>query len=164
MNLPNKKIADNEVIIFRVRRHWAVLVLPLFLIAFGALTIQSKGAGSVAILAAGIVWGALSFIDLRTSELTLTRTGPFIQYGFPLRRSYDIRIADITTVSWFQPYLGAMLNFGTIVVKRNGNRKNRFRVISNPAEFARRIEEQIAAARGHEQKTNEQHAEGRAGL
>jgi len=54
-------------------------------------------------------------------------------------------------VDFYQPSLGALLNFGKIIIVHGGTGKNVFRFIARPAEFVKKVQETIMTARRHEQ-------------
>lgn len=143
-------LAENQRIIYHARRHWAVLLGPLFFIFIGWLTLKSKVPQSIALSAFGFIWGMFSYFQLRNFDIVLTNNQLFIQVGFPLKSSYPIPLNTITLVDFYQPSLGAILNFGKIIIIHGGTKKNVFRFIARPAEFIKEVQETIIAAHPQE--------------
>jgi uncharacterized membrane protein YdbT with pleckstrin-like domain len=143
-------LAENQRIIFHARRHWAVLLGPLFFIFIGWLTLRSKVPQSIALSAFGFIWGLFSYFQLRNFDIVLTDNQLLIHAGFQRNRSYLIPLDTITGIDYYQPSLGAMLNFGKIIIIHGGTKKNVFRFIARPAELIKEVQEAIIAARREE--------------
>ncbi|MGC1401734.1 MAG: hypothetical protein WA974_02275 [Thermodesulfobacteriota bacterium] len=144
-------LSENRKIIYRATLHWAVLLGPTFLIFMGWLSVGSQGLPSVVLIAFGFIWGAFSTIRLRQSDILLTNNQLEINVGFPLKRSYTIPLDTITLTNCYQPSLGAILNFGKIMIVHNGTKKTVFRFIARPAEFVKKVQETIMTTRHHQQ-------------
>lgn len=146
----DNNLAENQNIICQARRHWAALLGPLFFIFIGWLTLRSKVPQSIALSAFGFIWGMFSYFHLRNFDIVLTNNLLLIHVGFPLKRSYPIPLNTITLIDFYQPSLGAILNFGKIIIIHGGTKKNVFRFIARPAEFIKEVQETIIAARRQE--------------
>jgi hypothetical protein len=143
MNSIDSELKKNETIIYRTGHHWAMLLGPILVIIIGGLSLQSQGYHAMALIAFGLIWGIFSFISLSRSEIGLTRSKVLINVGFPLKKSYDILLNEITFVDYYQPSLGSMLNFGKIIIVYKGKKKCAIRLVSDPAEFVKEIHRQI---------------------
>lgn len=145
MNSVDDKLTNNETFIYRVKYHWAILLGPILVIVIGGLTLGFQGYHAMALIAFGLVWGICSYISLCRSEIGLTRSKVLINVGFPMKRSYDIPLGEITVIDFYQPSLGSMLNFGKIIIVYKGKKKCAFRFVSCPAEFVKEAHQQIVA-------------------
>ncbi len=61
-----------------------------------------------------------------------------------LRRPYKIPFTDITYVDFYQPSLGAILNFGKITIVHGAKYKSVFRMVSSPGDLVMAVREQVA--------------------
>jgi hypothetical protein len=145
MNSIDNKLAKDETIIYRAKYHWAMLLGPILVIFIGGLALKSQGYHAMVLIAFGLIWGVFSYISLRRSEIELTQTRVLINVGFPLKKYYDIPLNEITFVDYYQPSLGSMLNFGKIIIAYQAKKKCAFRLVSEPAEFVRAVQQQIGA-------------------
>jgi hypothetical protein len=137
----------SEQIVYRTKHHWAVLLGPLFTIFIAGLMAHSGQSQAAVVFAFGFIWGVFSYISLRKSEIVLTRDRLVINVGFPIKRVSDISLNDITVFDFYQPSLGAMLNFGKIILVYEGKKKRVFRFITRPAALINEVHKQINAAR-----------------
>lgn len=147
MDLADNKLPHNEAIVYHANRHWALLLGPILIIFIGGLAIKPQGYHGMALVGFGLLWGIFSYISLTRSEMVLTQNKVLMNIGFPLRRSYDIALNEITFVDFYQPSLGSMLNFGKIIILYANKKKCVIRFVSSPAEFVKEIQQQIVAFR-----------------
>jgi len=145
MNLTDEKETGNERVLYRAKLHWAILLGPLLVVIIGVLALGSQGIHAMALVAFGLIWGIFSYISLQRSEIELTSNTIFINVGFPLKRLYEISLGKIVLIDYYQPSLGAMLNFGKIIIAYDGKKKSAIRLVSHPAEFVREVHQQISA-------------------
>jgi hypothetical protein len=134
------KSVENQKILYRADLHWAILLGPVLLIGLGGLLRDSKGSQSIVVLVFGLVWGLCSYVSLRQSKITLTADRLFIRVGFPLKTVCTLPLDEITLIRYYQPALGAMLNFGKIILVHGGTKKNSFRFVARPAELVNQIQ------------------------
>jgi hypothetical protein len=146
MNSINDKLIKNETIIYRTKYHWAIILGPILVIIIGCLALRSQEYHAIALITFGLLWGSFAYINLHKSEIGLTQNRVLINVGFPLKLSYDINLTEITSVEFYQPSLGSMLNFGKIIIVYNNKKKCAFRFISCPAEFVNEVQRQINTA------------------
>ena len=94
MNSVDDKLTKSEAFVYRVKYHWAILLGPILVIIMGGVALGSEGYHAMALIGFGLVWSICSCISLCRSEIGLTRSKVLINVGFPLRRSYDIRLGE----------------------------------------------------------------------
>ena len=143
MDSVDDKVTNNETIVYRTKYHWAVLLGPMLVIIIGGLALKSQGYHAMALIAFGLLWGICSYIGLRRSEIVLTQNRILINVGSLLKKSYDIPLNEIMVIDYYQPSLGAMLNFGKIIIAYKGKKKCAIRLVSSPAEFVKEAHQQI---------------------
>jgi hypothetical protein len=145
MNSNDDKLTENETIIYRANRHWAILLGPILVMLIGGLALKSQGYHAMALIAFGVIWGIFSYARLSRSEIGLTRSKIIIDVGFPFKKSFDILLNEIVFIDYYQPSLGSMLDFGKILVMDRRKKKHAFRLVAAPAEFVKEVHQQINA-------------------
>ena len=147
MNSIDSKLTKDETIIYRTRCHWAIFLGSVLVIIIGGLALRSQGIHAMALMAFGLVWSVFSYVSLYGSEIGLTRKRVLINAGFPLLKSYDIPLNEISAIDFYQPSLGSMLDFGKITIVYDGRSRCVIRFVSSPAEFVTKVRQQIGYLR-----------------
>jgi membrane protein YdbS with pleckstrin-like domain len=147
---------ESQRIVYQTGLHWAMLLGPAMVIFIGWMVMQSKGSQSIAIFALGIFWGVCSSISLQRSRITLTADHLNIQVGFPWKRSLTIPLQEISQLTYNQPTLGAMLNFGKILLGHQGKRNFAFRFVPRPADLINAVQTALNALPRPEQHLTEE--------
>jgi hypothetical protein len=147
MKATDNKVKSNERIIYKARLHWGMLLGPVIILLFSWLLSGSRGPQAIALAAFGAIWGILSYIDLRISEIILTENRLLINIGFPVKKHFDISLIDITNFDFYQPSLGSILNFGKVIFVLKDKKKKAFRFIHSPGELVRQVHIQAIALR-----------------
>jgi uncharacterized membrane protein YdbT with pleckstrin-like domain len=132
------------------RLHWVVLLGPTAVFVFGGLSLRSKGASALVLMAIGALWGLLSFMTYRRSEITLTADRLHIQTGFLFRKSYDVLLKEIVAVDLYQPSLGALLNFGKLIVIHGRRARSTVRMVASPVEFVMELKRRLGTIHSQE--------------
>jgi hypothetical protein len=79
-----------------------------------------------------------------------------IQVGFPWKRSLTIPLQEISQLTYNQPTLGAMLNFGKILLGHQGKRNFAFRFVPRPADLINAVQTALNALPRPEQHLTEE--------
>ncbi len=148
----DKLKTDKERIIYRAGLHWGILLGPMVVLFFGSLLLGSKRQEAIVLIAFGVIWGIISYINLRISEIVLKNDRLLINVGFPIRKKLDIQLNDITHFDFYQPSLGAVLNFGKIIFVLKNKKKKAFRFIGSPSELVRQVHIKASAIQNKENK------------
>jgi len=138
------ELLENERIVYQVRLHWVLFLGPLMLIIIGGLSFPAKGLSALAIAGIGIAWGVISYIKFNYSYIRVTDKRVLIRVGFLVRQPYSISLSDISYVDFYQPSLGAMLNFGKITIIHGAKFKSVFRMVSSPGELVTAVRGQLS--------------------
>jgi hypothetical protein len=146
---------ESQSIIYQTGLHWAMLLGPAMVVFIGWMVLQAKGSQSIAIIALGVFWGVCSSMSLQRSRIILTAEHLDIQVGFPWKRSLTIPLQEISQLTYNQPTLGAMLNFGKILLGHQGKRNYAFRFIRRPADLINAVQEALGALPQPEQPQEE---------
>ncbi len=136
-------LSQDEHVIYLTGFHKAIFLGPAMVLIIGGISIPSRGISALILLMIGVAWAFASIMSYRRSGFTVTNKRIIANYGFPWKRKYDIPISAIEYIDTHQPALGAILNFGKIIIKRNGGLVHSIRMIPSPIEFAKKVQEQI---------------------
>jgi membrane protein YdbS with pleckstrin-like domain len=138
------ELLENERVVYQTRLHWVLFLGPATLIIFGGLSLPAKGLPALVLIALGFAWGILAYIKFCYSLIRITDKRVLIRVGFLVRKPYTISLTDISYVDFYQPSLGAMLNFGKITIIHGQKFKSVFRMVSSPREFVAAVNAEIA--------------------
>jgi uncharacterized membrane protein YdbT with pleckstrin-like domain len=157
----DQNLISGEVILYRTRLHWIsmltdfVIALVVGLVGIAMLVsavygINHKGSDSLAHAAVGFtvlllaaITVAIAFWKRSATEMAVTNKRVFVKVGLLTRRSIEIMLTKIESVSVDQSLLGRILSFGTIMVRGVGGTPEPFANIAHPLEFRRKVQEQI---------------------
>jgi uncharacterized membrane protein YdbT with pleckstrin-like domain len=147
MGYVNENLITDEVVKYRARLHWAVLVGPAISAAFLAivgafLTIQVSGWG-VAFVVIGAIPLAVALIKRSAAEFAVTNKRVILKTGVVRRRTAEMFLNKIESVGVDQTVLGRILNYGSIVVHGTGGSSEPFDFVAKPLELRRQVQEQI---------------------
>ncbi len=80
-------------------------------------------------------------IDSVTSEFAITNKRIIIKVGFISRRTIEMNLTKVESVSIEQSILGRILGYGTIKVIGTGGTREPFSGIANPLEFRKQFQQ-----------------------
>jgi uncharacterized membrane protein YdbT with pleckstrin-like domain len=151
MSYIEKNLMIGESIMYRAKLHWIVFLWPIIWLVAAVLSLTKYGdteggrilAGMFILLA--IIMGIGSQIKYSTSEFGITNKRVIVKVGFIRRNSTEVLLSKVEGIQVNQGILGRILGYGSIVVSGTGGTKDPFHKISNPFEFRRKTQEQIAA-------------------
>jgi uncharacterized membrane protein YdbT with pleckstrin-like domain len=148
MSFIQKNLMNGENLIYRAKLHWIVFLLPIVFLVM-ALPFFVAG-GKTAIIGGlfmlfSILTGIASFINYSTSEFGITNKRVIVKIGFIRTSSVEVLLTKVEGIQVNQGFWGRILGYGSLVVSGTGGTKDPFHRISNPLEFRRKAQEQIAA-------------------
>ena len=139
---------NTDDIIFETQLHPIIFSQPIILALIGLIlliflpVVYLAAWLFVGVGIAGIFmfYGALSF-----SSFQIRRRSIVIQTGVLARQTMNLPISKIETVEIRQSLLGALLNYGTVILIGTGGTYNLFQNIARPLTVRRALEQQINA-------------------
>jgi len=154
-----------EQIIYTTRRHWAVLILPSFLVLLGLCctgftmigatadpppgqeappdqALFCMGACTTFIFVAAFLWVLRELLGFLNSEFILTTRRMIAVTGFG-RDELDIPLGQIDSVQLKTSFLGNLLGYGSLTV-RSGRSNQNLRLVANASRLRQHIQDQIA--------------------
>ena len=149
MSYIEKNLMNGETLIYRARLHWVIFLLPIIFIGmafpFFVAGRHTTILGGLFVLLS-ILTGIASFIHYSTSEFGITNKRVIAKIGFIRRNSMEVLLSKVEGIQVHQGFWGRILGYGSLVVSGTGGTQDPFQKISNPLEFRRQAQEQIAVA------------------
>ena len=152
----DRNLLSGEHVVYRTKLHWTKFVGPSLLMilflgcAVGAFLLGQKGSPvlnylGIAFLIAMLITAIPVMIVYWTSEFAVTNKRVLIKVGFIQRTSFEVLLKQVESILVEQGIMGRMLGFGKIIVIGTGGSKEAFDYITNPLEFRKQVQSQIAA-------------------
>lgn len=143
MSYVDNNLMKDEEVVYRAKLHWFIFIKPILVFLLGLLI--PGGVGTILIVV-GILYGITKLLDFITSEFAITNKRVIVKVGFLSRNSLETLLEKIEGIKVNQGLFGRILNFGTIIVSGTGGSRDPFKNISNPLQFRREVQEQIASS------------------
>ena len=158
MGFIESTLLKDEKIIFAVRPHWNVFVLPavlLFvalLVQLGVIPLSSsfrvegfslQSWMAFLILLAAVVSLFNAWVIYGTSEYGVTNKRVLMKIGLVRRVSIELFLDKIEAIYVDQTIAGRILDFGTIVIVGTGGSRDPFANIPDPLGFRKIAQQQI---------------------
>ena len=147
MSYIDDSLMSGEHVIYRAKLHWVVFLWPVIWLVLGLLLASGRDTSAAGrfFLLIGVLSGIGALINYQTSEFGLTNKRVLGKTGLIRRNSLEILLTKVEAIQINQGVVGRVFGYGTIVVGGTGGSKNPFRRISDPLEFRRAVQQQIAA-------------------
>jgi len=154
-------LISGEAVIYRGHTHWIVLfrpaVIAVFLSALGAVMLytgaftKQPNLAWLAVASSALFCVAAGFLirgiwQRRATEFAVTNKRMIIRRGLLEKRTEEILLPKIESISADQGLLGRMLNYGTLTVRGTGGTFEPLPYVASALEFRRQVLEQIAGA------------------
>jgi len=120
------QLNKNEKVILTIRKHWFVLLKPIMLtvillIIAITLSVADSNAefGNFLLYGAGltILWFIYKILDRNTNLWAVTNLRVIDEYGVFTNNSKETQLDKINNVSYRQPLLGRMFNYGDVQIQ-----------------------------------------------
>ena len=164
MSYVEKHLIPGESIQYETKLHWIVMLghaaiailLTLLAIAipitWAFLSTKKKGSSVpeavyVFALICFLIGGGLFLVGLlrrRATEMAVTSKRVIVKTGITERRTIEILLSRIESVTVDEPALGRLLGYGTVIVGGTGGTHEVFEKIYHPLEFREQVQRQIA--------------------
>ncbi len=152
----DKNLLPGEAVIYRTKLHWSNFVKlgmsAILLLAAAVFFLYLKSRGwefwlycSLGSLLGAVLTLAAIAITYATSEFAVTNKRVLIKVGFIQRTSFELLLKQVESILVEQGIMGRVLGFGTIIVIGTGGSKEEFDYISDPLEFRKQVQSQIAS-------------------
>jgi len=133
---------EPERTLYETGLHWAVFFRPvLWLIA--AFFMRSVPVLPAFLLLVAIVDIAGRFLLRSNTHFKLTTRRLSMSTGVLRKRSLELMLSKVESISVNEPMVGRMFGYGTVVVGGTGGTKEPFPLVPRPQEFRNRVQEQL---------------------
>jgi uncharacterized membrane protein YdbT with pleckstrin-like domain len=129
MSYIDESLVEGEILVHRARMSWWSQ-FPL--IVLGVVTLA---------IVVGIVFLAMAWIRVRSTELAITNRRVIAKTGFVKRHTVEINLDKVEALKVEQGVWGRFLNFGTIFISGAGTSVAPIRDIADPLVFRRKFME-----------------------
>jgi hypothetical protein len=167
--LQNSLLPDEKAV-HTARPHWIVLVysvigsVPFGLLGFAyllasrsAISRRDGSAHSYAVmagfcLAVAAACLAFGFVRRSSTALTITNRRVVAQKGFWTRKTFEVPLSWLATVTIEESLLGRILGYGTILLRGTGGAVERFPSMGAAVRFRKLLQQEWERSRGAEPK------------
>jgi uncharacterized membrane protein YdbT with pleckstrin-like domain len=152
-----RHLLPDERVLYKTRLHWVLFWRPLALTLVGViLTVLLARVSQVgwlwyvgaAVIAAGIVWGLVHYVELMTSEFAVTTSRLIFKVGLVARYTTELLLSKVESIGVHQGLVGRVLNFGDLTVTGTGGVREVFRRVQDPIGFRNRVQQASVGSRG----------------
>ena len=151
MGYVDENLITDEVVTYRARLHWTMLVVPGLVAAFCILAAvfvaRSTMQARVPVAAVLIVIGALplvrSLIRRAAAEFAVTNKRVIFKAGVVNRKTAEMFLNKIESVGVDQTISGRIFGYGSVILRGTGGSTEPFEMVSRPLELRRQVQEQI---------------------
>lgn len=163
MGYIEKNLVPGEVVLYKTRLHWIVLIWPLIAgvllsgagLAFCVSGYRTPGQGGLysgllivglLLLVAAAVLVGVGVIRQNSTEVAISNKRVLIKTGFVSRKSIEVLLSKVESIGVDESALGRMLGFGSVIVRGTGGTFETFTRIAHPNEFRKQVQQQIGAS------------------
>lgn len=150
MGYVERHLLPSERVLYKTRLHWILFFKPGAVLLAGVILAAVLGqvpdqsslwyVGAV-VAAIGLVWTAVHWIELMTSEFAVTTTRLIFKVGLVARYTTELLLSKVETIGVTQSLLGRILNFGDLTVTGTGGTKEIFRRVRDPIGFRNTVQQ-----------------------
>lgn len=155
MGYVERHLLPNEQVLYKTRLHWVLFARPALLVLAGIGLAAFLGTvpeppwlwsvGAV-VIAAGLLWGLVHFVELMTSEFAVTSTRLIFKVGLIARYTTELLLAKVESIGVTQGLLGRLLNYGDLTVTGTGGAREVFRRVRDPIRFRNHVQQASLAS------------------
>ncbi len=150
MGYVERNLLPDERVVYRTRLHWVLFVKPVALSVLGLALMVALGqvrepswlwAIGAVLLAAGLLWTLVHYVELMTSEFAVTTTRLIFKVGLIARYTTELLLAKVESIGVNQGLVGRVLNFGDLTVIGTGGTREVFRRVRDPIGFRNHVQQ-----------------------
>jgi len=158
MGYVERHLLPGERVLYKTRLHWVLFARPVLVILIGAglwVAVQRMGgpmdaqtaaaqwAGwiGLGIMAIGVLWGFVHWVELRTSEFAVTTTRVIFKVGLVARYTTELLLTKVESIAVQQTLTGRLLGYGDLTVIGTGGTREVFRRVRDPISFRNYVQQ-----------------------
>jgi len=161
----DKHLIPGEAVTYQTKLHWHVM---FWHVAFGVISAlagigilagawsskHGKGDSSGVMIWLGLLCFAIAaylvvfgVLKRRATEIAVTNKRVIVKVGLATRRTIELLLPRIESISVEEPALGRVLGYGTVTIRGTGGTPEVFQNIYHPLEFREQVQKQIEGER-----------------
>jgi uncharacterized membrane protein YdbT with pleckstrin-like domain len=133
-------LLPDEQIVYKSRLHWVIFWKPCALALLGAVFLLIQPIIGGVVIGIGLLAVLSPVVRYATSEFGVTNKRVIIKVGFLRRKTLELLLRHVETISVDQSVTARILNFGSVTLTGAGGMREAFNNIAAPLEFRRRIQ------------------------
>lgn len=154
MGYVERHLLPGERVLYKTRLHWVLFARPALVFLIGAgLTVAvryveaqpeaARGAGwiGLGIMAIGLCWSFVHWVELRTSEFAVTTTRVIFKVGLVARYTTELLLSKVESIAVQQSLTGRILDYGDLTVIGTGGTREVFRRVRDPITFRNYVQQ-----------------------
>jgi uncharacterized membrane protein YdbT with pleckstrin-like domain len=144
-----RHLLPNERVVYKTRLHWILFFKPALVFLAGVVLAALLRRVldppwlwyfGLAVMAAGVVWGFVHFVELMTSEFAVTNSRLIFKVGLIARYTTELLLSKVESIGVTQTLLGRLLNYGDLTVTGTGGAREVFRRVADPIGFRNHVQ------------------------
>jgi uncharacterized membrane protein YdbT with pleckstrin-like domain len=144
MSYVEANLMKDEQVVYKTSLHWLMYFWPIVLALVGLVMLLGVPVLGLIVLALAGLLGATVFITVHNAEFAVTNKRVIMKTGWLNRRSLELLLSKIESIAVDQGFAGKLWGYGTIVLSGTGGSHEPFQNITDPFEFRKQVQEQIA--------------------
>jgi uncharacterized membrane protein YdbT with pleckstrin-like domain len=141
---PPRPVTQPERTVYQTGLHWAVFLRPVAWLVVAFITKNVPALPGLFILVALVDLVGRFFMRSNT-QFSLTTRRLSMTTGTLRKRSLELLLSKVESISVNEGLVGRMLGYGTVVGGGTGGTKEPFPLVANPQEFRDKVQRQLAA-------------------
>jgi uncharacterized membrane protein YdbT with pleckstrin-like domain len=143
-----RTLSAGESLIYETRLHkiklfipflWIILCLPGTVFSFVYSNKDASGNFPYVMLMICLFPALPSLLTYWTSEFTVTNKRVVIKIGWLSRKTIELNINKVESLSFIQGILGRMLGYGNVIFTGTGGSKEIFKTVAKPLDFTNAV-------------------------
>ena len=151
MGYVDENLITDEVVTYRARLHWTMLVVPCIVAVLcagaGVFVARSSMQQRLPVAAVVIVVGVFpliqSLIRRSAAEFAVTNKRVIFKAGIVTRTTAEMFLNKIESVGVDQTIAGRIFGYGSVILRGTGGSTEPFNMVTRPLELRRQVQEQI---------------------
>ena len=150
MGYVERHLLPNERVLYKTRLHWILFLKPALVVVIGAVlsavlwrVLEPPWLWYIglAVVAGGLAWAFVHFIELMTSEFAVTSTRLIFKVGLVARYTTELLLSKVESIGVTQGLLGRVLNYGDLTVTGTGGAREVFHRVRDPVGFRNHVQQ-----------------------
>jgi uncharacterized membrane protein YdbT with pleckstrin-like domain len=158
MGYVERHLLPGERVLYKTRLHWVLFARPALVVLIGAglaiavgqmsggKEVQAEAARwagwiGIGIMALGLLWGFVHWVELRTSEFAVTTTRVIFKVGLVARYTTELLLTKVESIAVQQTLTGRLLGYGDLTVIGTGGTREVFRRVRDPISFRNYVQQ-----------------------